>query len=292
MKESEEMRTRRRSDAWIAMETALDAVRFAAVKSIAGFGDGADGAGCEGCTPDDATLAQILSDCERMAAERAAYNRRCVARHRRCNITSNITEKCNITKEKGREREQRKENIPPTPPIREKREEKGKGKETLHAGPFGHTHGTSSGGGIYNNKYTCNNNNAHVRTREAEGDPMMRGPAMVTVSPAGRMVPPLADVERWAADAATKPGGRPIDAEFAREWYAIMEMASPPWTDMHGRDVSHDWRRALWWAWKEERRRERRGASGASGGNAHNQPEGVVLRQEGYDLSWMNGEGA
>lgn len=284
------MRTRRRSDAWLAMEAILDAQRFATVRSLAGFGDSP--CGSDGSAPGEEALAQVLAECERMADERARRNRESVARHRRCNITCNITEKCNITKEKGREREGRKENIPPTPPIREKREEKGKGKETLHIAPFGRESYTPKGdtvGSIYNNIINNNNNNAQARTREAEGDPMLRGPAMETFVPSGRMAPQLGDVLKWAADAATKPGGRPVEEEFVREWYFVMETANPPWTDVRGRDVTHDWRRSLWYAWKSEKRKM---ADGAPGGSAQNQPEGVVYMQEGYDVSWMRGEGA
>lgn len=290
------MKTRRRSDAWIAMEAMLDAQRFARIKGLAGFGEGGQDADCGGCSPVESelaeVLAEVLAECERMADERAERHRESArassARLRRrrgdeVDINALTSTNVDINKEKGREREGRKENIPPTPPIREKREEKGKGRETM---PFGQTH-------THNNNmiHTCSTSNAQARVREAEGDPLLRGPAMATTVPSGRMAPALADVERWAADAATKPGGKVVDAEFAREWYAVMEMANPPWTDMRGRDVSHDWRRSLWWAWREEMRRGRRGA-GASGGGAQNQPEGVVLRQEGYDMAWMGGDGA
>ena len=107
--------------------------------------------------------------------------------------------------------------------------------------------------------------------------------SVIPDAPAHVTTPPTLDaVLAFAADSAHKPDGKPIPEAFAREWYTLMEAASPPWTNTRGRRITN-WRQEMIYAW----RRDQQFAASSPGrrGNSAkgNQPEGVVHHEEGYE---------
>ena len=93
--------------------------------------------------------------------------------------------------------------------------------------------------------------------------------------------PTLAEVLAWASDGVHKPDGKPIPADFCREWYALMEAATPPWTNTRGRSLTRNWRQEVIYAWRRDQQFAARAGRG-NGRNA-NQPDGVIHHEEGYE---------
>lgn len=90
--------------------------------------------------------------------------------------------------------------------------------------------------------------------------------------------PTFDDVLAWTRNSATKPDGRPIPDNFAREWYALMEGATPPWTNTRGRSLLGNWRQEVIYAWKREQ-----GFAARGGRRNANQPDGVIHHEDGYE---------
>ena len=90
--------------------------------------------------------------------------------------------------------------------------------------------------------------------------------------------PTLDDVLAWTRNGAAKPNGRPIPDSFARDWYTLMESATPPWTNTRGRSLLGNWRQEVIYAWKREQ-----GFAARGGRRNANQPDGVIHHEDGYE---------
>lgn len=89
--------------------------------------------------------------------------------------------------------------------------------------------------------------------------------------------PTLDAVLAWARDAIRKPDGKAIPDEFARNWFALMESAEPPWTTTRGQAIAHDWKRRLIYAWQQEQRFNAKAGNGGETRKAGtNQQAGTV----------------
>ena len=94
--------------------------------------------------------------------------------------------------------------------------------------------------------------------------------------------PTLKAVLAFAGDETTKPDGKTIPADFAREWFALMEAATPPWTNTRGRSVAVNWKQELIYAFDRKERFAAENAKRRKHGNT-NQPSGVIHDEENYE---------
>lgn len=95
-----------------------------------------------------------------------------------------------------------------------------------------------------------------------------------------RRHPTLEQVVSFAKDPTRQPSGKLIPEQFARDWFALMECGTPPWTNTHGKPITN-WTQELIIAWKRDQRfsADRKGGKNAG---ATNQPEGVIHHEAGY----------
>ena len=122
---------------------------------------------------------------------------------------------------------------------------------------------------------------AHLPTMPTN-QPVGNNASVITNAPARAAKPPTLDeVLAWARDAVHKPDGKEIPADFCREWYALMESATPPWTNTRGRSLARNWKQEAIYAY----RREQQFAARAGSGNWRNanQPDGVIHHEENYE---------
>ncbi len=106
-----------------------------------------------------------------------------------------------------------------------------------------------------------------------------------SVITSARATPPTLDeVLAWARDTVHKPDGKPIPERFIREWYALMESATPPWTNTRGRSLARNWRNEAIYAYRREQQFAANAGGNRRGGAARtNQPDGVVHHEDGYE---------
>ena len=134
-------------------------------------------------------------------------------------------------------------------------------------------------GNAENAENAQNAENAHLPTNLPTNHPVGNNASVIPNTRAQAGKPTLDDVLAWARDIAHKPDGKAIPADFARDWYTLMESATPPWTNTRGRSLLGNWRQELIYAW----RRDQQFSARAAGKRNTNQPDGVIHHEDGYE---------